>query len=122
MAKIPGYVFMIIGGLLSLISFSVNKSQNSNSLTIFIYVGYLFMAYGVARVLINFILKNEKSRDKKIKANELPEDLKIMDKTSKMLTGKKDLYGYIGYCPKCGTPMRRINVFCHRCGLKQKIA
>jgi len=44
MAKLHGAVFIGIGLLFSITSAAVNASQNSNSLTIFIYVGYLFLA------------------------------------------------------------------------------
>lgn len=121
--KIPGWVLILIGSGMALLSYFINKSQNTNGLTIFIYVGYLFIAYGVARVTIGFILKNEQSKIDKSFDKQLPEDLRISDNTSKTLSGKKhDLYGYIGYCPKCNTPMRRINIYCHRCGMKQSLA
>jgi hypothetical protein len=131
MVKIPGYVFIGFGAILSISSYFINLSNGKNSLTMFIYLGYLFIAYGVAKLLINFILKPEKKSvsGPNFFGRSLPEqDNANMSKESNLRTQqppklnpqqKNDLYSYTHQCRKCGTPMRRINIFCHRCGMKQ---
>ncbi|MCB9358811.1 DUF308 domain-containing protein [Candidatus Woesearchaeota archaeon] len=122
MAKISGFVFILIGVLFSFMSFYLNGLQGTKSLTVFIYIGFAFIAYGVAKVVINFILRKDK---RKSADRRLPEEdgsvpsAPNLDNLPNDGNRKKDLYGYIGYCRKCGTPMRGINIYCHRCGLKQ---
>lgn len=145
MAKISGWVFLSIGILLSTVSFYINNSQGINSMTLFIYFGYLFIAYGIAKIAVKFIMNKEKSRGNSNKQlpeisnnknsrnkvfsqnttnnnykNNVQSNNKLNNKTSVSSQNKNnDLYGYIGYCSRCGTPMRKINIFCHRCGTKQ---
>jgi len=121
MAKIPGVVFVLIGVLFSFFSHYINKLQKTNSLTLFVYVGYGFIAYGVAKVVIGYILKKDKKGESEDAfKDQLPEE----ESTSQIVAAKKahksDLFGYIGYCPRCNTPMRKINRYCHRCGVRQK--
>lgn len=116
MAKIPGYLFLILGLIVSIASSVINKKE----LTIFVYIGYLFIAYGAAKILISLILKNEK-HDNKEKQLQVPEAVRNNPQLRKEYQQKfgkiaKDMQGYVGYCPSCGTPMRGINIFCHRCG------
>lgn len=119
MAKIPGIAFLALGLVLFFISRTMGK------LAVFVYVGYIFIAYGSAKVIINYILKKDKSGGFIRKDKRLPEDLgNEMQGTRNNARRDKGkahgLLGYIGYCQGCGTPMRKINLFCHRCGLRQQ--
>lgn len=121
MAKIPGIAFVLIGVLLTAMSYYINNLQGTNSLNMFIYVGYIFIAYGIAKILIAYITKKGKSDDlfNKKKDGQLPDEESLNEVVERKKHHKTDLYGYIGYCRKCNTPMRGINRYCHRCGLKQ---
>lgn len=114
MAKISGVVFLVIG----LVVFLTSKYTN---MTFFVYVGLLFIAFGSARLVIKYILKKDKKSDKF--DTKLPENLNDFSTRSGQQqpnnTTRNDMYGYIGYCPTCQTPMRKINNYCHRCGMKQ---
>ena len=114
MAKIPGIAFLALGLVLFFISRTMGK------LAVFVYVGYIFIAWGSAKVIINYILKKDKSEKGIRKDKRLP-DQQLAEDAGRQITNKKhDLHGYIGYCQGCGTPMRKINFFCHRCGLRQQ--
>jgi hypothetical protein len=148
MTKISGWVFLSIGILLTTLSFYINSSQRTNSMTVFIYLGYLFIAYGIAKVAVKFIMNKDKpnknsnkqlpevnnnqfSRNKNISKNipnpnyrsNIQNNNKInINKSninSQTRSQNNDLYGYIGFCSRCGTPMRKINIYCHRCGNRQ---
>jgi len=117
MAKIPGVVFLVMGLVMVIASSYINKVQDSNSLSFFIWIGYLFLAYGAAKVLIDFVLSRDKMERKL--SERLPEEANKPSIRREYKKKFNNMYGYIGYCPKCGTPMRRINIFCHRCGMRQ---
>lgn len=146
MAKISGWIFLGIGILFTGLSFYVNSAQNTNSMTIFIYLGYAFIAYGIAKILVKYIMKKNKNEKKLNK--ELPEDKTKWHRNNQKNNSNKhsqnninmnshnsnqntnnhiknnpesnDMNGYIGLCARCGTPMRKVNVYCHRCGMKQQ--
>jgi hypothetical protein len=138
MAKISWIVFIIIGALFSIGSHIVNNMQENDSLTIFIYIGYLFIGYGVAKLVVVYILgknnnvkdafddrlpenggmpKIESSKDIKRNYNNIPSNKNDFSNNN---SSKNSLYGYIGYCSRCATPMRNLNRYCHRCGLRQE--
>ena len=113
MAKISGVIFLIVG----LIVFLVSKYAK---MTFFVYVGLLFIAFGSAGLVIKYILKKDRKSDKLDR--RLPENMNNFTGLSQQQQNKtqnNDMYGYIGYCPTCQTPMRKINNYCHRCGMKQ---
>jgi hypothetical protein len=126
--KIPGIVFLITGIILSFVSSHINKTNDSASLTIFILIGYLFIAYGAAKMIINYILKKDrKAEDSSIKKNNLPENLQTHPKLKQEYQTSRNnpapvqnAYSYTGYCSNCGTPMRSVNKFCHICGTRQQ--
>ncbi len=148
MVKISGWVFVGIGLLFSGMSYYINFAQKTNSMTIFLYLGYLFLAYGIAKVLVNYIMRRDKSEKNANK--QLPESNDIkwhrnndtknkthakqnqasntnrnnlnqpQNQNNPSNSNPKDMNGYIGYCPRCGTPMRNVNSYCHRCGMKQE--
>jgi len=128
MVKVHGGVFLALGVLFSGLSFFVNSAQNTNSLTIFIYIGYLFMAYGIAKLLVQYVLKpkqNNSARIKRPQAYQAAQQQLGGQPVQHNHTQQRAVHntplppGYIGRCSKCGTPMRQMNIYCHRCGQKQ---
>jgi len=115
MAKISGIIFVILGVVVSVASYFVNSYQGTNSLLVFIYIGYAFIAYGVAKIVAKMILGKNK-----LSSEELQRELAGTNSINPSSVSKNSLPpGYIGRCKKCNTPMRNVNVYCHRCGLKQ---
>ena len=132
MAKLHGTVFLAVGIIMYIISFTLNKKNDNSSLLLFIYISYLFIAYGISKIVVSYILqKGKKEADLKSGKRPIKYGDEIegnIDKLSDELNvGAKDgtnmqaLYGYIGVCDACGTPMRKINIYCHRCGRKQSL-
>jgi len=139
MVKISGWVFLIIGGIFSGTSLFINTSQKTNNMNLFLYFGYLFIAYGIAKILISYISgkdKNEKNIKKRLPENnnkpfgeirkesknnnqQVHHHINNTHQSQNNIPSSKDSNGYIGYCSRCGTPMRNLNVYCHRCGMKQ---
>ncbi|MFT4343666.1 MAG: hypothetical protein ACMXYE_02870 [Candidatus Woesearchaeota archaeon] len=154
MGALSGYVFIGVGLLFSVVSYYGNRMQDSNALTIFIYVGYLFIAYGFAKLGVKYILGKKDSSKKNLKkTSPLPPHVSQSapnssgenasggqnrvsspspsvprapqhDSSSHVQSVHHSAHpthtsGFVGHCRSCGTPMRAVNVFCHRCGLKQ---
>lgn len=150
MVAIPGYVFIVIGVMFAAVSTYVNRSQNITHLTIFVYIGYGFIAYGLAKLVVKYIMKQ--------KGKQSPDAVKPIPSAQNTSTGTAQHHaarhpppvssshtqqqahshpqqqqhsthhqhhkahvppGYVGVCSGCGTPMRAVNLYCHRCGMRQ---
>ena len=92
MGDIHGGVFFAIGAVLSGVSYFLGEKYK-----LFMFIGLVFMAYGVVKVFIN----------KKSKA-EIIKDLKA--KPTTVYSG--------GYCPSCKTELVPYSRFCHMCGIR----
>jgi hypothetical protein len=60
MAKIPGFVYLIIGAVMVGFSLITNSRTKTQSMTVFIYIGLLFFAIGIAKVIFNYVTKDKK--------------------------------------------------------------
>ena len=93
MATIPAIVYLLIGAGISYLSFRAGEE-----LTIFFFVGLIFIGIGVAKFLIGRIFKTGVSKSVE---KQLPK-----------------LHSHLRYCPKCRSPARKVDKFCTRCGIK----
>jgi len=110
MTKISGAIFLVVGGIVSISSYLIDKQK----MKIFIFIGYFFVALGAAKLLSSFIFQSPKEDQPK---RQSPQQ-KTISTEEKVMQKAMDPHGYIGQCAKCSTPMRRINIYCHRCGSK----
>ena len=94
MVKIHGIIYILIGIFISIASYFVNV----NDLYIFFYAGMFFIAYGVAKIVLGFII-GQKEQQKA-----------VQHKTQAHQSYKK--------CHRCGNIARLTDRFCSRCGTK----
>jgi hypothetical protein len=59
MASIPGWVYIVLGAVMIGAAEFVNSKTKTNSLTIFFYIGILFLIIGVGKYLFNSIFKKK---------------------------------------------------------------
>lgn len=97
MAKIHGLVYIIIGILVSIASWKINKE----SLYLFFYLGILFIGVGAAKLLLG-LLKNKKEEEKVVHH-------KVPHHQSRHLQ-------HYRHCRRCGNVMRINDRFCGKCG------
>lgn len=99
MAKIHGVVYIILGLFVSIASYKINYDK----LYPFFYIGFLFVIYGVAKILISFINKEEKKGFvNKQNPNQFRQTAKQQYKR----------------CRTCGNVARASDNFCPRCGAR----
>ena len=102
MAKIPGPVYFIIGLLVSGVSWYVNTKQGRNDLELFFWIGLIFIAWGVFKIMIRLILSSgKKDKVPHTNANYHYRDI-----------------DHGRYCPACGTPISRFDMYCRGCGMR----
>ena len=99
MARIHGFVYIIIGIFVSVASWNINNEE----LQLFFYAGILFIGIGAAKLLLG-LLKNKK------------EDEKIVHHR-KIQHQSQHLQQHYKRCKRCGSVMRANDRFCSRCGL-----
>ena len=96
MAKIHGIVYVLIGIFVTIASYLIDR----NDLWAFLYVGVFFIAFGVAKIVIQFIM-GQKEEQKPQTAQQ---------KSIHLQNYKK--------CHRCGNVSRLTDRFCARCGNK----
>ena len=106
MAKISGFVYLIIGIFVSLVSyFSKNPS-----LRFFIYIGFLFGIIGIIKILITGA-KKKKKKEKPVRQRKVTHQHPIQ--RPQPIQHHKQ---FTSYCQYCGNIVRISDNFCNRCG------
>ena len=103
MAKVHGIIFLVIGLFVSIASYKINYDK----LYVFFYIGLLFIIYGVAKIIIGFINKDEK---KQAPLNRLSQN-----QLNQLRQPVKQQYKR---CQTCGNVARGHDNFCSRCGAR----
>ena len=91
--KIPGWVFILIGAIIAITSYFVPH------LKFFFYVGVALFAYGIAKLVFSFIVKEEK------------EDAYVQQAMNEVQELR---------CKKCSNFIRNFDNFCSYCGMRLK--
>ena len=97
MGGLPSWVFVAVGVIVAVISWKIP------SLTIFFYVGMLFVVIGVFKLAKSYTVGDVV--DKK--------DMGITSTASKK-------HPEVTFCPKCRIPVYVTSNFCHHCGNRLK--
>lgn len=140
MGQINPWVFIIIGAASTGVSIWTNNINNNNNLLIFQYVGFVFITYGVARLIIKFILNNKNNPLKEQNEKELKIQKLRLQKQQKDLQTQQQRLNYqeklkqqlqqkqikqqlenlekpgIKVCPHCGLKNANYDTICERCG------
>jgi len=110
--KIPGWLWLIAGIGVAVLSkvISARDASNAAAMTLFFYVGLLFIAVGIFKILIKVILSNKKNKI-------------IVNKRSKKISSEKNNKGNryeVIYCSNCGSKNYAFFNYCQNCGKKLK--
>ncbi|PIN80221.1 hypothetical protein COV13_03960 [Candidatus Woesearchaeota archaeon CG10_big_fil_rev_8_21_14_0_10_32_9] len=130
MVKLSGWVFLIIGAVVSVYSTYVQSKIDSPGLTLFFWVGIAMIGIGVFKLALAFVFGNKSKKD--VTSNNLNDkianslgfgkDLPKMD--AEKLQRERDLIlnrtKSIIICPNCSTKHYSNSNFCHMCGTRLK--
>ena len=113
---IPGYVFIIVGGIVGGVSYF------ESSLRFFMYIGGFFLVYGVAKSLIQFITRTKVRESEQNIVNNQLHWQKRLEQRNKSLGNQNQYFqqqpANVKYCHFCGSKVRADFRFCPGCGNK----
>lgn len=112
--KINGWIYLIIGAIISGYSKFVQLKNDNYIMTFFFYVGILFVVIGLFKIIVKFITSP------KNKESEVEEEF--------YNSPKKDFSGSINknsnsraiICPRCTARLHPKSRYCNWCGYKLK--
>ncbi len=112
MVKINGIVYIILSAGILFFSYSLDPQK----FRIFIWIGYLFFAVGVAKLVIGFINKKKESRFEKKGVNIFQQQRHKGSSHQRKATVNDYRQQEVRYCFKCGSRLRGHENFCSVCG------
>lgn len=106
MAKIHGFIYIVIGLFIVLASWKINL----NALIFFFYVGWIFVLIGIIKLVLGFGKNRDtKSPQQKIQHRNLAQPHQSLQHQQKH---------HYKRCHRCGNVMRLSDRFCSKCGLR----
>lgn len=102
MVKIHWSVYLILGIGVLLTSYNIDTQK----FKLFIWVGYIFLTVGIAKLVFWFITRTKES----------PIEKKKLIRELHQRTPNK----FSRYCMSCGNPLSGHEIFCPKCGQRQR--
>ncbi|MEM2916289.1 MAG: hypothetical protein QXT19_02960 [Candidatus Woesearchaeota archaeon] len=93
MAKIPAWVWLATGVAVALAAWYAN-------LTLFFWVGWVFVVFGIAKLIGGYVLRGKETQREKELIHEM--------------APHRMTYAY--FRCSCGNPVRTTDIFCNSCG------
>lgn len=101
--KIPGWAYLVVGGVIAGYSRFISSKSSNSALTIFMWIGIFLLIIGVFKIVAGFIT-GEKNEDKKFDYG---------GERNKSQIG----VDYI-ICPRCNAKLHPKSRYCNWCGTK----
>ncbi|MBI4448811.1 zinc ribbon domain-containing protein [Candidatus Woesearchaeota archaeon] len=95
MQGVPSWVFVLVGVIVSLVSWRMPKFM------FFFYVGLIFIVVGVFRLAQSYV------------GGGIKKDIERLDKSLAK-------HPQVTFCPRCNIPVYVTSNFCHHCGTRLK--
>lgn len=102
MVKIHWSIYLILGGA---VLYTSNRID-SQKFKLFIWVGYLFLAFGVAKFVIWFISRKKETRAER-------REIRNYDYKNQRMPRQQSA---AGFCQRCGNQLSGYENFCQNCG------
>ncbi len=119
--SLPWYSFVIVGAFISIYSKIVQlKDPENNAMTLFFYIGIIFLIYGFIKYSFNKTVKKEKkliTREKLSYSQQLRKQQLMMQKQMQQRNQTPAQYNIIT-CPRCGARNYSYANFCYKCGAR----
>ena len=100
MAAIHGSVYLIVGLVVAIYSYFMDKKK----FFVFIIIGAIFILVGIAKLIINRAKQPKQDIHRPIHAQKYQQPVQKVEQT------------IAAYCHKCGSAIRHFDNFCGRCG------
>lgn len=95
MAKIHGFVYLIVGIFIALVSYF----SDNPSLKLFLYIGFLIGIIGIIKLFITALQRKKEKPTVKQHPTTTPKQA-----------------AFTKYCQRCGNLVRNFDNFCSKCG------
>jgi len=108
--KIPGPVYLILGLIVTGLSWFID-SKTESSFALFFYIGLVFLAVGVFKTIVKIIIP---------KQDEQPFAQKPQQQTQQKIQQQpqQNNNSNLKYCPRCRVQVSLSNNFCYNCGTR----
>ena len=118
MVKLNWSVYLILGAITLFASYRLD----SKKFTVFIWLGYLFLVVGVAKLGIEFInRKKESPAERKQVMREMYRPIAQQRRAAVYCPRCTfNLNGYENFCPRCGAYLRNMNYMNQRTSIQQR--
>jgi len=101
--KLPGILWLIFGLAISVFAQIVmSKQENPTAMQLFFYIGLLFVAIGIFKIVLKIMLKPKESKYEEKNISEQDEKFKVIFCPK----CKVKNYSSFNYCRNCGTKLR----------------
>ncbi len=115
--EIPGWLYLLIGFIVTGVSYYVNSTQSTGKMLIFLAVGIVLMIVGIIKIIFG----NFKQIDKDTKNPEDYYAKQAAQAINQVQTKNKQGFRQsripnVKYCSNCGQILRSSDNFCFRCG------
>ncbi len=99
--KISGWVFLVLGGIVIAASYLIK------GLKLFVFVGMLFVIYGIGKLISGFIVKDDEKNDGKTARSDNYEELAAKElQESRCKRCRCIVMSYDHFCSGCGIRLR----------------
>ena len=113
--EIPGWAYLLVGLIVTVVSYYVNSVQSTGKMILFLGIGIILMIVGIIKIVFGSFkqINKDTGRNKSGSANQLNQNQ----------SSQKDTRGFrastvpgVKYCRNCGQILRMSDNFCARCG------
>lgn len=117
--EIPGWLYLLIGFIVTGISYYVNTTQGTGKMLIFLAIGIVLMIVGIIKIIfgsfkdINKYTKSDKTEE--YYARQAAQAVNQVNTKNKQ-GFRQSRIPNIKYCSNCGQILRSSDNFCFRCG------
>ena len=116
MAGIHWIVWLVVGA-----GVAVASQLIGGNLSIFLYIGLLFLVVGIFKLIVRYITTPKESRaESQEMKREMPLPYQQQWHAYKQPAATAVPQQQFVYCARCGNPMRASDYFCSRCGTRRQ--
>ncbi|MBR9703430.1 zinc ribbon domain-containing protein [Candidatus Woesearchaeota archaeon] len=118
---VPWWAYLAVGGLITGYDlFLQSKVSSDSSMTLFFYLGLIFIIIGLGKIAFGKFAKKTNNDDKKTQqhyAKQLSQQQRAWQHEQQRQASHPGQHN-VHHCPRCGTQSQQGNNLCHKCGAR----